>query len=77
MGGRESWQPIFLDNHDATRTSVYLETTGPVDNGRTGKGFDKALADGDYTSPVGADTVNISGGSATLNLDANEVIVLH
>ncbi|WP_193161999.1 alpha-amylase family glycosyl hydrolase [Microbulbifer hainanensis] len=45
MGGRESWQPIFLDNHDATRTSVYLQTTGPVDNGRTGKGFSKALAD--------------------------------
>ena len=45
MGGRESWQPIFLDNHDATRTSVFLQTTGPVDNGRTGKGFSKALAD--------------------------------
>ncbi|MEW5249251.1 alpha-amylase family glycosyl hydrolase [Microbulbifer sp. 2201CG32-9] len=45
MGGRESWQPIFLDNHDATRTSVYLQTSGPVDNGRTGKGFSKALAD--------------------------------
>ncbi|MBB5212636.1 alpha-amylase family glycosyl hydrolase [Microbulbifer hydrolyticus] len=45
MNGRDSWQPIFLDNHDATRTSVYLQTTGPVDNGRTGKGFSKALAD--------------------------------
>lgn len=45
MGGRDSWQPIFLDNHDATRSSVYLQTTGPVDNGRTGKGFSKALAD--------------------------------
>ncbi|WP_308365618.1 MULTISPECIES: alpha-amylase family glycosyl hydrolase [unclassified Microbulbifer] len=45
MGGRDSWQPIFLDNHDATRTSVYLQTTGPVDNGRTGKGFSQALAD--------------------------------
>ncbi|WP_304412653.1 alpha-amylase family glycosyl hydrolase [Microbulbifer sp. HZ11] len=45
MGNRESWQPIFLDNHDATRTSVFLQTTGPVDNGRTGKGFSKALAD--------------------------------
>lgn len=198
MGGRESWQPIFLDNHDATRTSVYLQTTGQVDNGRTGKGFDKALADarqnlgmalvmtlpgiptiyygteqnstwftangdgqvghdpynreampsfeqtseafgligalaelreqspaiangsyterwvngdilvferisdsdvvlvavnrgastsisvngltladGDYASLVGSDTVNVSGGNATLNLDANEVIVLH
>ncbi|WOX06858.1 alpha-amylase family glycosyl hydrolase [Microbulbifer pacificus] len=45
MNGRESWQPIFLDNHDATRTSVFLQTTGPVDNGRTGKGFAKSLAD--------------------------------
>nr|WP_138976337.1 alpha-amylase family glycosyl hydrolase [Microbulbifer agarilyticus] len=43
--GRESWQPIFLDNHDATRTSVFLQTSGAVDNGRTGKGFSKALAD--------------------------------
>lgn len=198
MGGRDSWQPIFLDNHDATRTSVYLQTTGPVDNGRTGKGFSQALAnarqnlgmalvmtlpgiptiyygteqnstwftangddqvghdpynreampsfsqtsaafqmisalaglraesealaggsytqrwvngdilvferqagsdvvmvavnrggsaaitvnslalaDGSYTSLVGSDTVNVSGGSAVLNLDANEVIVLH
>ncbi|WP_346837670.1 alpha-amylase family glycosyl hydrolase [Microbulbifer sp. SAOS-129_SWC] len=198
MNGRESWQPIFLDNHDATRTSVYLQTTGPVDNGRTGKGFSQALADarqnlgmalvmtlpgiptiyygteqnstwftangdgqvghdpynrepmpsfaetsaafqeisalaalraqspalasgsytqrwvngdilvferqsgsdvvlvavnrggsasitvnslaladGSYTSLVGTDTVNVSGGSAVLNLDANEVIVLH
>lgn len=39
MGGRDTWQPIFLDNHDATRTSVYLQTSGPVDNGRIGKGF--------------------------------------
>nr|WP_305075874.1 alpha-amylase family glycosyl hydrolase [Microbulbifer sp. ALW1] len=45
MGNRESWQPIFLDNHDATRTSVFLQTTGPVDNGRSGKGFTKSLAD--------------------------------
>ncbi|UFN59252.1 hypothetical protein LPW13_12960 [Microbulbifer celer] len=45
MNGRDSWQPIFLDNHDATRTSVFLQTTGPVDNGRTGKGFSKPLAD--------------------------------
>ncbi|WP_390625307.1 alpha-amylase family glycosyl hydrolase [Microbulbifer agarilyticus] len=43
--GRETWQPIFLDNHDATRTSVFLQTSGPVDNGRTGKGFGEALAD--------------------------------
>ncbi|WP_255463589.1 alpha-amylase family glycosyl hydrolase [Microbulbifer sp. YPW1] len=45
MNNRDSWQPIFLDNHDATRTSVFLQTTGPVDNGRTGKGFSKSLAD--------------------------------
>lgn len=45
MGGRDSWQPIFLDNHDATRTSVFLQTSGSVDNGRTGKGFSKVQAD--------------------------------
>lgn len=44
MQGRDSWQTIFLDNHDATRTSVYLQTTGNTNRGG-GKGFSKALAD--------------------------------
>jgi cyclomaltodextrin glucanotransferase len=45
MGNREDWQPIFLDNHDATRTSVYLQTNGVVNKGRQGKGFAKAFAE--------------------------------
>ncbi len=45
MNNREDWQPIFLDNHDATRTSVYLQTTGLVNKKRPGLGFSKAFAD--------------------------------
>lgn len=36
-----------------------------------------AIADGTYSSLVGSDQVTISGGSTTLNLDQNEIIVLH
>lgn len=46
MGNREDWQPIFLDNHDATRTSVYLQTTGLVNSNRQGKGFSQSFANG-------------------------------
>ncbi|MCC2615020.1 hypothetical protein LJ739_02035 [Aestuariibacter halophilus] len=45
MGNREDWQPIFLDNHDATRTSVFLQTTGLVNSNRQGKGFSQAFAE--------------------------------
>ncbi len=49
MNNREDWQPIFLDNHDATRTSVYLQTNGRVrgnaENPVLGKGFGKAFAE--------------------------------
>ncbi|MCV2884302.1 alpha-amylase family glycosyl hydrolase [Aestuariibacter sp. AA17] len=45
MQNAEDWQPIFLDNHDATRTSVYLQTNGVVNSNRQGKGFSKAFAD--------------------------------
>lgn len=44
MGNNESLQTIFLDNHDATRTSVYLQTTGNTNRG-AGKGMTKAFAD--------------------------------
>lgn len=44
MNNRDDWQPIFLDNHDATRTSVYLQTTGTVNGGRQGKGFSEGFA---------------------------------
>jgi len=44
MGNREDWQTIFLDNHDATRTSVYLQTTGTVNRSRQGKGYSQAFA---------------------------------
>lgn len=44
MNGYDDWQAIFLDNHDATRTSVYLQTTGNTNRG-TGKGMSKAFAD--------------------------------
>lgn len=45
MNGFEDWQAIFLDNHDATRTSVYLQTTGVTNSNRPGKGMAKAFAD--------------------------------
>ena len=45
MNNREDWQPIFLDNHDATRTSVYLQTNGLVNKKRPGKGYSKGFAD--------------------------------
>lgn len=44
MNGNEDRQSIFLDNHDATRTSVYLQTTGNTNRGN-GKGMSKAFAD--------------------------------
>ncbi|NQY63736.1 MAG: alpha amylase C-terminal domain-containing protein [Alteromonadaceae bacterium] len=44
MNNQEDWQPIFLDNHDATRTSVYLQTTGIVNRSRQGKGYSQAFA---------------------------------
>jgi len=44
MSNNETYQAIFLDNHDATRTSVYLQTTGNTNRG-TGKGMTKAFAD--------------------------------
>lgn len=45
MNGFEDLQAIFLDNHDATRTSVYLQTSGLVNSNRPGKGMSKAFAD--------------------------------
>jgi glycosidase len=45
MNGFEDLQAIFLDNHDATRTSVYLQTSGLVNSNRPGKGMAKAFAD--------------------------------
>ncbi len=45
MNGREDLQPIFLDNHDAPRTSVYLQTTKEVNKGRFGKGFSQAFGE--------------------------------
>lgn len=44
MNNFEDLQAIFLDNHDATRTSVYLQTTGNTNRG-TGKGMSKSFAD--------------------------------
>jgi cyclomaltodextrin glucanotransferase len=44
MNGFDNWQAIFLDNHDATRTSVYLQTSGVTNRGQ-GKGMSKAFAD--------------------------------
>ena len=44
MSGKEDLQPIFLDNHDATRTSVYLQSTGNTNRG-IGKGMSKTFAD--------------------------------
>ena len=44
MNNFEDQQAIFLDNHDATRTSVYLQTTGTTNRGN-GKGMAKSLAD--------------------------------
>jgi cyclomaltodextrin glucanotransferase len=44
MNGFEDLQAIFLDNHDATRTSVYLQTSGITNRGQ-GKGMSKAFAD--------------------------------
>ena len=44
MNGKENLQSIFLDNHDATRTSVYLQTTANTSHGN-GKGMSKAFAD--------------------------------
>lgn len=44
MNNFEDQQAIFLDNHDATRTSVYLQTTGNTNRG-TGKGMSKNFAD--------------------------------
>lgn len=44
MNGFDNWQAIFLDNHDATRTSVYLQTSGVTNRG-AGKGMSKAFAD--------------------------------
>ncbi len=44
MNNFEDQQAIFLDNHDATRTSVYLQTTGATNRG-TGKGMAKSFAD--------------------------------
>lgn len=36
-----------------------------------------SLSDGSYSSLGSSDTVNVNNGTATLNLDDNEVIVLH
>jgi len=44
MNNFEDQQAIFLDNHDATRTSVYLQTTGTTNRG-AGKGMAKSFAD--------------------------------
>lgn len=44
MNNFEDLQAIFLDNHDATRTSVYLQTTGTTNRG-AGKGMAKSFAD--------------------------------
>jgi cyclomaltodextrin glucanotransferase len=44
MTNQDSYQPIFLDNHDATRTSVYLQTNGKTNRG-FGKGYAKSFAD--------------------------------
>lgn len=44
MNNFEDQQAIFLDNHDATRTSVYLQTTGNTNRG-AGKGMAKSFAD--------------------------------
>jgi cyclomaltodextrin glucanotransferase len=44
MNGVDNWQAIFLDNHDATRTSVYLQTSGVTNRGQ-GKGMSKAFAE--------------------------------
>ncbi|HWV14692.1 MAG TPA: alpha-amylase family glycosyl hydrolase [Cellvibrio sp.] len=44
MKGKDNWQPIFLDNHDAQRTSVYLQTTSKTNRGN-GKGMGKTESD--------------------------------
>ncbi len=44
MNNNEDLQTIFLDNHDATRTSVFLQTTAKTNRGN-GKGMSKAFAD--------------------------------
>lgn len=43
MNNFEDQQAIFLDNHDATRTSVYLQTTGNTNRG-PGKGMAQSFA---------------------------------
>ncbi|HTF96072.1 MAG TPA: alpha-amylase family glycosyl hydrolase [Cellvibrio sp.] len=43
MNNFEDQQAIFLDNHDATRTSVYLQTTGTTNRG-PGKGMAQSFA---------------------------------
>lgn len=44
MNNNEDLQPIFLDNHDMTRTSVYLQTTANTNHGN-GKGMSKSFAE--------------------------------
>lgn len=44
MNGKDNWQATFLDNHDAQRTSVYLQTTSNTNRG-IGKNMPKAEAD--------------------------------
>ncbi len=44
MNSQETFQTIFLDNHDATRTSVYLQTSGKTNRG-FGKGMEKSFAE--------------------------------
>ncbi|HWV14479.1 MAG TPA: alpha-amylase family glycosyl hydrolase [Cellvibrio sp.] len=44
MNNNEDLQSIFLDNHDSTRTSVYLQSTGNTTGGQ-GKGMSKAFAE--------------------------------
>lgn len=44
MNGKDNWQATFLDNHDAQRTSVYLQMTGNTNRG-VGKGMSKMEAD--------------------------------
>jgi len=50
MSGRETWQPIFLDNHDSERTSVYFQTKSDTTRG-PGKGMSKS--DSDATQNLG------------------------
>lgn len=44
MNNRDNLQVIFLDNHDSTRTSTFLQTSSTTTRG-PGKGMSKAFAD--------------------------------